>query len=56
MCVISKPVSHEELEHVALVASSIIGVIVADKELYNIRSNQSRTSTIKQYVTIWGGS
>ena len=47
MCVISKPISHEELEYVALVASSLIGVIVADEELHNVGSNRSGTSTIK---------
>ena len=52
MYVISKPVSHEELEHVALVASSIIGAIVADEELHNVGSNRSGTSTIKRYATI----
>ena len=56
MCVISKSVSHEELEHIALVSSSIIGIIVANEELRNVESNRSRTSTIKQYMTIWGGS
>ena len=47
MCVISKPISHEELEHVALVVSSLIGVIVADEELNNVGSNWNGTSTIK---------
>ena len=48
MYIISKPISHEELEHVALVASSLISVIVADKEMHNVRSNWSGTSTIKR--------
>ena len=41
---ISKLASYEELDCVALVTSSLIGAIVANEELCNARSNQSRTS------------
>ena len=37
-----------QLEYIALVVSSIIGIIVADEELHNVRSNWSEICTIKQ--------
>ena len=47
MCVISKPISHQELETIAIVASSLITTVVND-EIAKKGSNRTGTTTIKR--------
>ena len=49
MCVISKPISHQELETIAIVASSLITTVVND-EIAKKGSNRTGTTTIKGNV------
>jgi len=47
MCVISKPISHQELETIAIVASSLTTTVVND-EIAKKGSNRTGTTTIKR--------
>ena len=47
MCIISKLIFYKELEHITLVASSLIRTKAADNDIINVISNRSNILTIK---------